>query len=338
MYFDTYVLAMGRTGANAIGEIFNSHPDINLPTVALNDLAINYHRLFAGPTKRVNLYYQHTAKNAWHYPVIEPYLTRQRMLHLVRHPFDNLRSIYNMNLYAAQIGNRNQMPASTDFFSNINEYAICNTLATGVPLYERFSQVKCIEFNEMHSDLLPATAKAVYQWLGLDPIRAQPLERAHSYNDIMLLVTKEPLWLQLDTRHRLPLYVGYDRRQPGDGHEAARGWSQYFRQLASLDLSGTDYGRTLWLNQLQIWVNVPQLQALPEALQREFCQHAEPLIAAELPRWVARLAALDAGARQGQITELPDIAKQNILALCRPYLGEFYRRFPHIEAIWQLPS
>ena len=299
MYFDTYVLAMGRTGANAIGEMFNCHPDINLPTVVLNDLAINYHRLFAGPTKCVNLYYQHTAKNAWHYPVIEPYLTRQRMLHLVRHPFDNLRSIYNMNLYAAQIGNRNPMSAATDFFSNINEYAICNTLATGVPLYERFSQVKCIEFLEMHSDLLPATAKAVYQWLGLDPTRARPLERAHSYNDIMLLVTKEPLWLQLDTRHRLPLYVGYDRRQPGDGHEAARGWSQYFRQLASLDLSGTAYGRTLWLNQLQIWVNVPQLQALPEPLQREFCQHAEPLIAAEFPRWVARLAALDAGARQG---------------------------------------
>ncbi len=338
MYFDTYVLAMGRTGANAIGHVFDQHPDVNFPRVDLNDLAINFHRLFPGSAKPVNMYYQHTPKNAWHYPVVEPYLTRQRMLHLVRHPFDNMRSIYNMNLYAAQIGIRNPMPALTDFCNNINEYAICNTLATGVPLYERFSQVKCIEFSEMHSNLLPETAKAVYQWLGLDPTRAQPLDRAHSYNDIMLLVTKEPLWLELDAQHRLPLYVRYNGQQPEDGHEAARGWSQYFQQLASLDLNGTDYGRTLWLNQLQIWVNVPQLQALPETLQREFCLHAEQLIVEEFPRWVAWLAAQDSAARQGQISELPDIAKQNILALCRPYLGEFYRRFPHIEALWQLPS
>ncbi|ENY70804.1 hypothetical protein G114_16410 [Aeromonas diversa CDC 2478-85] len=76
--------------------------------------------------------------------------------------------------------------------------------------------------------------------------------------------------------------------------------------------------------------------ALPREVQEFFASNYEVLIMEGLSAWAERLFEKDQEARKEQIDELPQVAKDTIKKLISPHLDKFYKRFPHIEALWGL--
>ncbi|MEW7864192.1 hypothetical protein [Aeromonas diversa] len=343
MYFDTCLLSLQRTGTLAAHAILYRHPSINLPRSDINDQLLSHNRLALGESRDVNIFSIHYPKTLWNLNKVFPYFTGERMLHVVRNPLDNLRSCYNAASYSNAIGLYG-CPAEGrrtwlgNFFNVLDSYSGCNSIAAGVPLYDQFKDVKCIDFSELLPARIDATGLEMYRWLGLNPglAKKQSSDRHHTYNDIHLLILREALWLDFDNKHRLPIYITLYDQLPDPSHPAAINASQNFIRLCSIDVSNSRISDILHLDEMCISINTYQLMALPREVQEFFASNYEVLIMEGLSAWAERLFEKDQEARKEQIDELPQVAKDTIKKLISPHLDKFYKRFPHIEALWGL--
>lgn len=331
MKFDTFAMGLGRSGSMALTNLLSQHPEINFPDKEKNGLLLAINRYSSGKINKRNIFFTHVPNwHIWYFEQLKPLLGFERMLHLVRHPYDVMKAFFNSQVYVNTLDNK-PISLGMAYFDNLSHYLSCSHVALGTPLYAPFDSVKCISFEELAVDKINKTAEHIYRWLDVADDFVPQKSTQLAYANSFVFLEKLPLQCKLNGA-RFNLLLTRNKMPPAPRNRPA---GARFLMIGDICLRASKVESIFPIQTLYCWCNVSEQT---QSIWRNVLGQKEHLMTAindAFEVWQQDILRLEKKIDNLKLQELPEHAKKKLYEMNKPALAQLYEMKPELEKQWK---
>ncbi len=314
MIFDTTILSGYRVGTDSICKFISKHPNLYCPGYYGTSFCVDKYN------DKKYIDYLKCTHNVfiWHDHDVSPLLNgkrpirHDRLLHPVRHPYDQAKACYNTSLRQSIIKDVSH-PCIESYMSNAGTFDFNHSLKYS-RYYDLFDDVKIVEFSRLSKEFFMETMNDVLSWIGVEKIKTK-VEFDHDYRDIDFFIENIPLVIK----------------------EGVDGLSLYLvRKNNPIPQGAYLLGEVIGckIGDLHVYITVEEMYSKRGVVNIIGIERIKGIIESKIDEWSLLVFLKFDFYNENKLHYLPDSIIQSLNIICRSDYQNVIKKNPEIETIW----
>lgn len=315
MIFDTTILTGYRVGTDSICKYISKHPNLYCPGYYGTSFCVDKYNDkkyidYLKCTHNVFIWHDHNVSSLFNGKRSIRY---DRLLHPVRHPYDQAKACYNASLQQSIIKNLSHPSIESYMMSNIGTFDFNHSLKYS-RYYDSFDDVKVVEFSRLSKTFFMETMNDVFSWIGVEQIQTK-FEFNNDYRDIDFFIENIPLVIKEGVGGIVLFLVDKNKTMP-----------------QGVYLLGEVIGCKL--GDLHVYITVEEMYSKRRAISIIGVENIKNIIESKIDEWSLFVLLKFDIYKKNKLHHLPDSIIENLNILCRNDYQNVIKKYPEIEGLW----
>ncbi|WP_146047127.1 hypothetical protein [Aeromonas bestiarum] len=301
-------------GTDSICKFISKHPSLYCPGYYGTAFSVDIYNEkkyidYLNCTHNVFMWHDHDVRPLFSGSIPIKY---DRLLHPVRHPYDQARACYNSSLQQSIIKNLNH-PSIEAYMSDMGYFDFNHSLKY-TKYYSFFDKVRIIEFSKLSNSFFIETMNDVLSWIGVEPM-PKNFDFHCDHKDIDYFIENIPLVIK---------YIG-----------------------GEISLFFIDKGRAISKNvyligeiidckfgDLVMYITVEDLYINRKVISTIGLENFKKIIEDKMDEWSLLVLSQFEIFSEKKINHLPDSIIDSLNAICKNDYKNVLEQYPEIDNIW----